>query len=123
MKTSDFKQLLVWQKSIIFVEKIYRCVRSFPHEEKYALSDQLRRASISIPSNIAEGQARGSAREFLRFLAIAKGSVAEIETQLIIARRLRFLNEDDFNELSMDLNELSRMLYALMKILDSKTNG
>ena len=86
-----YRDLEVWQKSMAFVEDDYKAVKTFPREEQYGLSDQIRRAAVSIPSNIAEGFGRDSNAEFLRFLAIARGSLYEVSTQLEIAHRLGFL--------------------------------
>ena len=86
-----YRELEVWQKSMAFVEDVYKAVKTFPREEQYGLSDQIRRAAVSIPSNIAEGFGRDSNAEFLRFLAIARGSLYEVSTQLEIAHRLGFL--------------------------------
>ena len=85
------KELLVWQKSMLLVEEVYRLVKMLPKEETYALSDQMRRAAISIPSNIAEGNARNSPKEFQQFLYISLGSAAELETQLLICQRLGYI--------------------------------
>ena len=84
MKINSFEDMVVWQKGIDLVQLIYRFTKSFPKEELYALSDQMRRAAISIPSNIAEGQQRNSLNEYIHFLSIAKGSTGELYTQLII---------------------------------------
>ena len=86
-----YRDLEVWQKSMTFVEEVYKTVKTFPREEQYGLSDQIRRAAVSIPSNIAEGFGRDSNAEFLRFLAIARGSLYEVSTHLEIAHRLGFL--------------------------------
>ena len=86
-----YRDLEGWQKSMAFVEDVYKAVKTFPREEQYGLSDQIRRAAVSIPSNIAEGFGRDSNAEFLRFLAIARGSLYEVSTQLEIAHRLGFL--------------------------------
>lgn len=86
---ANFKELLVWQKSINFVTEIYEVTNNFPKDEMYGLTSQIRRASISIPSNIAEGNSRRSVADYLQFLKIARGSCAEVETQLIIAQNLR----------------------------------
>lgn len=84
MQTSDYKRLKVWQKAMDLKEEVYRLVRLLPREETYALSDQLRRAVVSMLSNIAEGHGRGSDKEFVKFLTIARGSLFEVETQLLI---------------------------------------
>ena len=86
-----YRDLEVWQKAMAFVEDVYKAVKAFPQEEQYGLSDQIRRAAVSIPSNIAEGFGRDSNAEFLRFLSIARGSLYEVSTQLEIAHRLGYL--------------------------------
>ena len=88
---ANFKELLVWQKSIDFVTEIYRITETFPKAEIYGLISQIRRAAVSIPSNIAEGNSRRSKTDYLQFLKIARGSCAEVETQLIISKNLGFL--------------------------------
>jgi len=94
--------------------EIYRLVKNLPKEEKYSLSDQMRRAAVSIPSNIAEGNGRQTPGEFQRFLKIAKGSASELETQLLICTRLDYINSSDIDK-SMDLlNEISKMITALV---------
>ncbi len=92
MKTH--KDLDVWNEGIGLVLEVYKIVKQFPIEEKFGLSDQIRRSAISIPSNIAEGAARNSKKEFLQFLFIALGSLSELETQLIIAKKLEYLEEE-----------------------------
>lgn len=91
MKSDDYKDLIVWQKSIDLVVEIYRLITKFPKAETYGLSDQLKRAAVSVPSNIAEGQSRKSEMEFYRFLCYARGSLAEVDTQLIIAQKVNYL--------------------------------
>ena len=116
---THFKDLIVWQKSMDLVLEIYRLTRLLPQEERYALSDQLRRAAVSIPSNIAEGQARIHTKEFANFLSIAKGSSAELETQLLICSRLNYLSDEQI-EISVNLiNEVGKMLNAMLR----KING
>lgn len=95
-KIRNHKDLKVWKKSVDLVDNIYRITESFPNKEIYGLTNQLRRSAVSIPSNIAEGAARGSKKEFIQFLYIALGSLAEVETQMIIASRLGYLNTLDF---------------------------
>lgn len=99
------------------VEQIYQVTASFPKEEIYGLTSQIRRAAISIPSNIAEGQSRHSTKEFLRFLSIALGSRSEVETQLIIASRLKYLGSDMAIELTAQLEEIGRLLRGLVNSL------
>ncbi len=115
MKTH--KDLKVWQESIDFVSDIYAMTSNYPKEEQFGLISQLRRASVSIPSNIAEGASRHSKKEFIRFLYIARSSASEIETQLIISRKLGYLNtEDDIVE--QQLVRIAKMLTALINTLN-----
>lgn len=114
---ANFKELLVWQKSINFVTEVYELTYLFPKDEMYGLTSQIRRASISIPSNIAEGNSRRSLADYLQFLKIARGSCAEVETQLIIAKNLHFLNEEKYSELNENIIEISKMLNALINLL------
>lgn len=114
---ANFKELLVWQKSINFVTEIYELTNNFPKNEMYGLISQIRRASISIPSNIAEGNSRRSVADYLQFLKIARGSCAEVETQLIIAQNLKFLNEEHYLKLNQDIIEISKMLNGLINSL------
>ena len=101
------------------VERVYPLIRKLPREETYALADQMRRAAVSIPSNIAEGQSRGT-REFIQFLKVAKGSRAELETQLLLCARLQYLTNSDIASVLSDLEEISKMLSSLIKYLSSK---
>lgn len=103
--------LTVYQESLKFVEEIYRISQSFPKSEMFVLASQIRRAAISIPSNIAEGAARNSKKEFIRFLYIALGSLSEVETQLRIAVKLKYLSNFDFNSSIY----IGRMLFKLIK--------
>lgn len=119
MKTH--KDLLVWQKAIDFVTEIYKFTSDFPNHEMYGLTSQLRRASISIPSNIAEGAARNSDKEFVRFLYIARASAAEVETQLIISENLRYALSTIIN-LKEELLRISKMLTALIHKINKRIN-
>ena len=114
---ANFKELLVWQKSINFVTEIYELTNDFPKNEMYGLTSQIRRASISIPSDIAEGNSRRSVADYLQFLKIARGSCAEVETQLIIAQNLKFLSEEHYLKLNQDIIEISKMLNGLINSL------
>ena len=116
----SYRELTVWQKSIDWVEQIYQASRNFPPEEKFGLTSQIRRAAVSVPSNIAEGAARSGTGEFLQFLSVASGSLAEVETQLILAGRLGYLPEADRQRLEMEADEISRMLGGLKRSLQSK---
>ena len=113
------KDLDVWKDSIELVTKIYQLVSNFPKEERFGLVDQTKRAAISIPSNIAEGAARNSQKEFLQFLYIALGSIAELETQLIISKKLGFLNDEGIFE---DLEKIKSKLLGLIRYLRKKKN-
>jgi four helix bundle protein len=109
----SYRDLVVWQKSMDLVERVYRMTKVFPPEEMYGLCSQLRRAAVSIPSNIAEGQARKSRAEFLRFLSIAQGSRAEVETQTLIAERLGYVTNHQISEILSLLAEIAKMLHTL----------
>lgn len=111
---ANFKELLVWQKSIDFVTEIYRITEAFPKTEIYGLISQIKRAAISIPSNIAEENSRRSKHDYLQFLKISRGSCAEVETQLIISKNLGFLNEDDYLKLDQEIIDISKMLNGLI---------
>lgn len=114
----SYQELKVWQKSMDLVEEVYLLIKLLPKSEDYALCDQLRRAAVSVPSNIAEGQQRRSPKEFLSFLSIARGSLAELETQLIICVRLNYITNKQV-EKTMDLcHEVGLMLIALMKTIE-----
>jgi len=112
---SSHKDLLVWQRALELVTMVYKATSNFPREEVYTLTSQVRRAAISIPSNIAEGSARSTNKSFLYFLDIANGSIRELETQLIIAVNLEYLKQDEFDELNELLNEIGRMLSGLKR--------
>ncbi|OCA69793.1 four helix bundle protein [Chryseobacterium artocarpi] len=114
---ANFKDLLVWQKSIDFITEIYKATDTFPKNEFYGLISQIRRAAVSIPSNIAEGNSRRSKPDYLQFLKISRGSCAEVETQLIISKNLKFLNEEDYSKLNERLIEISKMLNGLINSL------
>ncbi|MGB2841873.1 MAG: four helix bundle protein [Halobacteriota archaeon] len=116
----SFKELKVWQKGIELVEMVYKSTATFPEEEKYGLSAQMRRAAVSIPSNIAEGHLRKTAKDFKQFIAIARGSCAELETQIIISYKLGFIQEDNFSNLSSKIDELSKMLSSFYSKINSK---
>lgn len=112
---SSYRDLKVWQKSIELVEEIYRATQDFPAGEQYGLTAQLQRATVSIPSNIAEGKGRGGDVEFKRFINIALGSAAEVDTQLEIAHRLSYFDEAAVKKLQAGLIEIQKMLYGLKK--------
>ena len=111
------RDLEVWKKSIELVTEIYSLTKSFPKEEQYGLTNQLRRCAVSIPSNIAEGAARNTQKDFNHFLAIALGSIAELETQLIISRNLNYCDEDSFEAVNNQLITVRKMTIGLKKSL------
>jgi four helix bundle protein len=121
--SQSYRDLLVWQKGIELCISIYEACSSFPRSELYGLADQMKRASVSISSNIAEGQARQHVAEFLHFLSIAKGSLAELDTQRIVAERLSFLTHETSTGLEQRITELRKMLYVLMAKLKHKTEN
>ena len=106
----QFKELLIWEKSRSFCSEIYSVTSSFPSDEKFGITNQLRRASVSIPSNIAEGSSRNSNKEFARFLEISVGSAYEIETQLLISYDLGFLKLEQLDILIIQLEEIIKMI-------------
>ncbi|MBF6639905.1 four helix bundle protein [Flavobacterium sp. J49] len=117
MKT--FRDLLIWQKAMALVTKCYSTSSNFPKEEQFGLTSQIRRCSISIPSNISEGYGRGTNKDYRRFLNISLGSLFEFQTQVEIAYNLEYLTEEKFNQLYEDSRELERMLTAFI----NKVNG
>ena len=112
---TDHRQLIVWQKSLQFVKRIYTVTASFPRREIYGLSSQLRRAAVSVPSNISEGAARSGSKEFIKFLNVSRASLAEVETQILISNELGFIG--DSARLMQDLKEIERMLNSLITSL------
>jgi four helix bundle protein len=117
---NSFQELKVWQLGVENALAIYQLTEAFPDRELYGLTSQLRRAGTSIASNIAEGHSRSATKDFIRFLAIARGSVAELTTQIVIARRLGYLTEQQSERITEMLNEESRMLGGLRRSLESK---
>ena len=119
----NFEKLDVWQKAIDFADLVYNKTRAFPSDERFGLTNQLRRAAVSISSNIAEGSSRSSKSDFARFVEIATGSVFEVVSQAFIAQRQSLLNENEFRQIYTDAEELSRMLSGLRKSLLSTLNS
>ncbi|SHK64482.1 four helix bundle protein [Fibrobacter sp. UWEL] len=117
MPVQNFRELIVWQKSIQLVVAVYELVKEFPKSELYALSDQMRRAAVSIPSNIAEGYERKSVNEYIHFLSIARGSKAELETQLFICEQLNFGNKEKLKEMEGLCLEIGKMLNRMISSL------
>lgn len=111
----NFRNLIVWRRAVELATSIYRKTLNFPKSELYGLTSQIRRAAISISSNIAEGAGRRSSKEFANFLSISYGSACELETQLLIAKNLGYLKSDDFKNLFSEIDEIQKMLYTLEK--------
>jgi four helix bundle protein len=118
---NSFRELRVWQLAMNVVEKVYRLTKDFPKEELYGLTSQVRRASISIPSNIAEGHTREHLKEYLHHLSMAQASLAEVDTQLEIAQRLHYVSSSRVTAIESDLGSLRRQLYSLRNALSKKT--
>jgi four helix bundle protein len=116
-KILSFRDLIVWQKAIALSKNIYLYTEKFPKTELYGLTSQMRRASVSVACNIAEGQARNTTGEFKQFLGISKGSLAELETLITIANEMGFLKDTEARDLSAACEEVSKMLNGLMKAL------
>ena len=121
MNISTHKNLKVWQKAIDFVIDVYRVTKQFPEEEKYGIISQMRRAAVSIPSNIAEGYGRFYEKEIIRFLYIALGSASELETLLIISSGLEYLNKGKSDDLIARNTEIIKMLSALIRSIETKS--
>lgn len=118
----SYKNLIVWQKGIVLVKQIYRLTQQFPSEEKFGLVSQMRRAVVSIPSNLAEGQTRRTTKDYVRFVSIAEGSLAELETQLIIAVELNLCTKSEAEDCFALMLEIRKMLNALRRSLMNKIN-
>jgi four helix bundle protein len=117
---NSYKDLLIWQKGLDIVTDLYQLVENFPKEELYALSSQLKRAAVSIPSNIAEGYGRNSTQSYIHFVTISRGSLFELETQLIVAKKLKFIkNETLFSDLMNQITEESKMINSFINKLES----
>lgn len=112
------RNLEVWKRAIVLAEQIYKITKCFPADERFSLTDQIRRAVISVPSNIAEGSGRQTPKDFANFLSIARGSLAEIDAQLVVAQRLGYVS--DINAVTDEIVQLSKMLNAFITNLRSK---
>lgn len=113
-KVRDYRDLIAWQKSIELVKSVYALTRKFPKAETYSLADQLQRAAISVPSNIAEGQSRQHGAEFRQFLHIALGSTAEVDTQIVIAEQLGYITKTEQDAVYLQLCEVRRLIRGLV---------
>ena len=116
----NYRELKVWQKAYKLCVDIYKITKSFPKEERYGLTSQIRRAAVSVPSNIAEGYGRKTTPEYIQSLYIAYGSHCELETQIMLSKDLGYIKPDDFRTLQQDIEEVERMLKALIKSLQNK---
>ncbi len=121
-KIRGYEDLKVWQQAMTLVELVYIATKKFPKQEQYRLVDQLCRAVVSVPSNIAEGCMRHTTKEYIRFVGIAQGSLAEVETQVMIARRLHFLEENEYLHIMNVASEVGKMLNGLNSSLVKKAN-
>jgi four helix bundle protein len=120
LRTSSYKDLIAWQKGIKLVKLVYDLTRSFPGEEKFGLISQMRRSAVSIPSNLAEGQARRTTGEFVQFVSHAEGSLAELDTQFVIAIELEYCTQQEAQASSDLIIELRKMLNSLRRKLSQK---
>ncbi len=116
----NYKELKVWQKSYNLCLDVYRTTRIFPKEEMYGLTSQMRRSAVSVPSNIAEGYGRKTTADYIRFLYIAYGSLCELETQIMLAGDLNYLDDGKLEGLKASVSEVERMLKALINSLENK---
>jgi four helix bundle protein len=117
VSAKNYRELIVWQDGIKLAKAVYKLTEGFPRQETYALADQIRRAVVSVPSNIAEGQARKSPGDFRRFLRISLGSLAEVDTQLVLAQEFGYISKEDIVALDEQIQGLRIKLYALIKSL------
>lgn len=118
MKTH--KDLEVWKRAVELVTKVYQLTQAFPKDEIYGLTSQLRRSAVSIPSNIAEGAARQSNKEYIQFLYVALGSLMELDTQMMIAKNLNFMSESEFLEVQLKMDEIGKLLNGLINYRKTK---
>jgi four helix bundle protein len=119
----DYKELDVWRKSVALTTELYKLTSRFPDAERYGLTSQIRRATTSVAANIAEGWGRGSTGEYIQFLTVARGSLMELETHLIVACNLHFLDSDGFGSVSKPLQDIGRMLNRLISVLRTRKRG
>lgn len=120
MAISCYKDLLVWQRAMDLVVECYKATECFPSAEKYSLTTQLQRAAVSIPANIAEGSGRGHTKEYIHHLLMARGSLYELETHLLLAQRLNYLDSETVNPLCNMTSDIGRMLNGLINALNRK---
>ena len=120
MSISSFRELRVWQLGMELTEKVYCLTADFPKSETYGLSSQMRRSAVSIPSNLAEGHGRNSTKEFLQFIAIAFGSICELETQILLSYRFKYIETNDLETTLALLTETSKTIRGLQKALKAR---
>jgi four helix bundle protein len=113
-KISSYQDLLVWQKSMVLVEQIYKISNTLPSHEQWGLTSQMRRAAVSVPSNIAEGYGRQATGNYKQFLSICRGSLYELETQVLLCNRLSYLNQKESEDILRNITEISKMLFSLI---------
>lgn len=118
-KPKHYKDLIVWQKAMALAKAVYRITEKFPGDERYGMTSQMRRAAVSIPSNIAEGQARRNTKEFLQFLFHARGSLAELETQMLLSADLGYARAEDVSSVQDALTEIQKMISAIHRKLSN----
>lgn len=111
----SFDKLLVWQRAHSLVLKIYEVTNSFPKEEIWGLTSQIRRSAVSVPSNIVEGKARGSRKDFKRFLLIARGSLEEVKYQSLLAKELKYMNDEQYEEITVMIEDVGRLLGGMIR--------
>jgi len=119
-KINSYKSLIVWQKAIVLVTEVYSISKTFPNEEKFGIVNQLNRAVVSIPSNIAEGWGRESSKNYLQFLRISRGSLMEVETLIIISRNLNYIDAENFKLISDKIEETGKILQGIIKSISQK---
>lgn len=117
MTNLPYQKLTIWQKGMSVAVDVYRCTKQFPAQERYGLTQQMQRSAVSVPSNIAEGSQRTTDKDFSHFIAIARGSLAELETQIMLAQQLNYIEEESTNDLQTNIEELKGMLYCFQRKL------
>ena len=122
-KVLHYKDLQIWQRGMILTKTIYRLTAAFPAHERFGLASQMRRAAVSVPSNIAEGQARRGTKEFVQFLSLASGSLAELETQLLLSFDLRYTQRPDVASAGRDIGEIQKMIAAIQRKLAARMDS
>jgi four helix bundle protein len=119
-KISTYKDLIAWQKAIVLVTDIYTLTKKFPADERFSLTNQVNRAVVSVPSNIAEGWGRELSKNYLQFLRISRGSLMEVETMILISKNLNYITEKDYTEVNRKIDEVGKILQGLIKSVQQK---